>query len=189
MRVANDDIARLIVDESLAQGVEPEVALAFAIAESNVRNIPGDVQLFERPGYIEKVRRMWPGLEHVPDRDWISYGPFQLQALWHMRPGETPRRLLELETNIPRGVRLISRLLNQWGDDEQARLAYVCGSPAGCKSAARREQILSRYRDAKQVAAAYLDSENLYEDEPPKSVLLAGALFAVAVWEILKARD
>lgn len=100
-------IRELIAVEATRQGLLPRVALAFADEESGLRNLVGDMH---RP----ELKR--------------AYGPFQLQARFHLREGEGPLTLLHLPTNVERGVETIKRALRvAEGDVLKARFMYVCG--------------------------------------------------------------
>lgn len=116
-------IRELIERESVRQQVSTHVALAFADEESGLKNIVGD--------------------KHRKDPLSRAYGPFQLQARWHLLHGEPLLKLLRLDVNIKRGVSVIKRaLLRSNGDTTIARLMYVCGRrfEKSC-SRKRREQI------------------------------------------------
>lgn len=185
------ELAGLIVDEARAQGVPPDVALAFAVAESNVANVVGDKQLYKRAGYMERVEKVHPTWRSYSSAsDWVSYGPFQLQALWHLRPGEEPRDLVAVETSVPRAIAYIRRQLDKYGGDpDEARLAYVCGAPSVC-SPEKRERILRRYAEAEIVARDFLQwsDDEVDDDDVPENVLLAGAFVALVVWRALRDR-
>jgi hypothetical protein len=184
MNAEQMSLATTIVTEARAQGVEPEVALAFAIAESDLRNVVGDTALHTRPGYMDAVRKQHPGVDARPE-EWASYGPFQLQARWYVRDGEKPGVLRDPSVSIPRAVSAIKSLMARYGGDvEEARLAYVCGTPGNC-SADKREQILDRLAAAEMQAQDFLLQTESFEKETPRApsnVLLAGALAASAIW-------
>lgn len=110
-----------IIEGSLERGLEPAVPLAFAKAETNFQNLVGD--------------------------NGRSFGPFQLQAQFHIPAGVDP---LDPGATIPLALDLIQRLLERAdGDVLQARILYVCGSPGGC-SQAKRELIATRLDNALQ---------------------------------------
>lgn len=116
-------ILALIEREADRQHISSRVALAFADDESKLKNIVGDM--------------------HRPDPMKRAYGPFQLQARFHLLAGESPQKLLELKVNVSRGVSAIKAVLERaQGDVLVARLMYVCGRRfmVGC-SEKRREEI------------------------------------------------
>jgi hypothetical protein len=119
----SERIRELIEKEASRQAVSPSVALAFADDESGLQNIVGD--------------------KHKPDPLRRAYGPFQLQARFHLLTGEPLSWLLKLEVNIPRGIAIIKwALLHSEGDILTARFMYVCGRKfkVSC-SKERREKI------------------------------------------------
>ena len=102
------EIRELIELEASRQKVPVPVALAFADGESGLTNIVGDA--------------------HRKDPLRRAYGPFQLQARWHLLAGEPLVHLLKLEVNIARGVSMVKWALGRSkGDTLIARLMYVCG--------------------------------------------------------------
>lgn len=116
-------IRELIEREAARQAVPPLVALAFADDESGLKNVVGD--------------------KHKPDPMKRAYGPFQLQARFHLLAGEPISKLLKLEVNIPRGVAIIRWALERSdGDALTARFMYVCGRRFNVScSDKRREEI------------------------------------------------
>lgn len=102
------EIRELIELEAARQKVPAPVALAFADGESGLTNIVGDA--------------------HRKDPLRRAYGPFQLQARWHLLAGEPLVHLLKLDVNIARGVSMVKwALWRSRGDALIARLMYVCG--------------------------------------------------------------
>lgn len=189
-------LAAYIVEEARSQGLDAEVALAFAIAETGVANTIGDQQLYQRRGYMDAVRQQHP---RNPDIDkpeqWVSYGPFQLQARWFIREGERPSLLLDEKVSVPRAIRHIRGLLHRYkGDVDDARLAYVCGTPENCTDE-KRKLVLRRYREAEQKAARWLqEHDEVSRKRPlvagiPSRVMLGGVLVAVAIWVLMGGHD
>lgn len=178
MKVQDEELARYIVSLAPEAGVPPAVALAHAVAESNVTNVVGDLLLYQRPGYMDAVRKQHrgnPGLA-TPEQ-WVSYGPFQLQARWFLRQGEVPRDLGDRRVSVPRALAFIASKLKKYGDEEQARIAYVCGS-LDC-SRDKKKTIVTRYARARAVANAWLNGDGGGETEPapsPRGLLLGGAI-------------
>jgi hypothetical protein len=122
-------IRELIEREAARQSVSVPIALAFADDESGLKNIVGDM--------------------HRPDPMKRAYGPFQLQARFHLLAGEPPRKLLKLRVNIERGVATIKKALERaQGDVLEARLMYVCGRrfQIAC-SEKRRGEILASWAE------------------------------------------
>lgn len=145
----------LITTLARTLGVPVPVALAFAEVESALNPArEGDLDWPTRNGgalYKRLVRdathfaaNPW---RNDPSR-WHAYGLFQLLAPYYTGPTEDPRALLVPEENARRALTTIASLLRRYnGDDEAARIHYVCGSQS-C-SDAKRAQILTRYREAK----------------------------------------
>jgi hypothetical protein len=116
---ADPHIRLLIELEAARQHISAPIALAFADDESGLKNIVGDM--------------------HRPDPMKRAYGPFQLQARFHLLTGEQPHKLLKLGVNIERGVAAIRQALERAeGDVVIARLMYVCGRKFKVACSARR---------------------------------------------------
>lgn len=101
-------IRALIELEAPRQEVPTPLVLAVADDESGLRNLVGDL--------------------HRADPLKRAYGPFQLQARFHLREGEQLSALLDLQTNVERGIAEVKRTLTLAGGDVlRARFIYVCG--------------------------------------------------------------
>jgi len=148
-------IEKAIIDEANRQGVDPKVALAFAAAESNFQPglvgdaswpFSGDISNHERhvlnnPVFDSSPYRTSPGL-------WVSYGIYQLLSPYQLQKYDAnadPRVLLDPEINIRIGISVIKNLLKKYGNVEDARIAYVCGSPGGC-SESRSAEIVEKFK-------------------------------------------
>lgn len=152
---ARERMRELVKHFARQAGVPVPVALAFAEVESNFApNREGDRDWPTRNGGA-LYRRMVRDAAHFasnpyrndPDR-WHAYGLFQLLAPYYTGPTESPLELLKPDVNAQRALKTIAALLLKYaGDDELARIHYVCGS-LNC-SDAKRAQILTRYRAAK----------------------------------------
>lgn len=189
--MSDQQLAAQIVQEAVRQGVDPAVALAFAIAESNVRNVVGDTKLYARGGYMDAVRREHPGHPDLAAPEgWVSYGPFQLQARWFLRDGERLADLKQSALTIPRAIAHIRKKLTQYDEDPvMARLAYVCGTPGNCSNEKHR-RVVRRFDEAMRAAEMHLGETQLETSDVgggvPAHLLLAGALIAMGLHEVLK---
>lgn len=176
MKVTDRDLADDIVAEAMVLGVDPRVALAYAIAETNVRNIVSDRHLHRSPEYMAKVTARHPRWrQYSQARDWASYGPFALQALYHVSPGQHPSTLMNPAISAPKALANIAKLVAAYqGDSSEARIRYVCGQ-SDC-SGQMREKILRRYRQARAVADRYLAGETVQAAGGGAALLLVAIL-------------
>jgi hypothetical protein len=140
-------IEALIRTEAIRQGVPPHVALATAWVESRMQpNAEGDTRWHDN---AERFRKSVP--QDNPYRSipklWHAYGLFQLLAPYHVRGNESPLVLLDVPTNIERGVTRLRELLAISRDLDEVRLRYVGATKL---SPERREPILHEWRNALQ---------------------------------------
>lgn len=140
-------IEALIRVEAERQGVPAHVALATAWVESRMRpDAEGDTRWHDN---AERYRKAVP--KDNPYRSipklWHAYGLFQLLAPYHVRGNESPLVLLDVPTNIERGVTRLRELLAISRDLDEVRLRYVGATKL---SPERQEPILHEWRNALQ---------------------------------------
>lgn len=141
--------------EAARQGVPAHVALATAWVESRMNpHAEGDLRWHENESrFIERVPASSP---FRADRKlWHAYGLFQLLAPYHVRGNESPLVLLDVPTNVERGVKRLRELLAVSKDLDEVRLRYVGGMRL---SPERQAPILHEWRNALQ---RYLVQEHL----------------------------
>jgi hypothetical protein len=144
-------MAELIRAEARRQGVDENVALAFAEVESGLDpNAVGDENWASKHDrlYRELVKEgPLASNPYANDRKlWRSYGLFQLLAPYHVQGAEDPRILLNPTVNARRGIGHIRRLgVRTQQDWNKARLLYT----GATKSArAKQDQIVQRFERA-----------------------------------------
>ena len=115
-----------LIRAAQAQGIDPRIVLAFAAAESGIRNVIGD--------------------KHRKRKDLWAYGPLQVTAKWWLH--DVPEaRWTDTAVNIPAGVLAVKWALNKSGGDlDVARLVYTRGAALAHERDATRDRILARWR-------------------------------------------
>lgn len=126
-----------IIRQAKSRNLDPSIALLFADLESGIKNVTGDYNWPDNSENWKKVIRNYPGNPYLKNRKlWISYGPFQLLAVWHLKKLDSmasPEILGNLKNNVKIGVSVIKNLEQKYnGDLLQMRMAYSCGTPSSC---------------------------------------------------------
>ena len=149
----SSEIRGLIEREAAAQGVPPQVALAFAELESgfNPRAFGDRDWASRRTKQWNDVRRCMPNNPAIDDPSaWGSYGLFGLLAAYHVQRTEHPQVLWDAALNTRRGVAAVKHALARAsGDVRSARLLYVgCGLDGSLCSREHVARVDARLRSA-----------------------------------------